>query len=339
MRQEKIGFGIIFRMFFSLIPLAFGMRATAVVLCAYNIAMSYVVFGPKTSFISSLCSVGISMMLYGFFYGDGAQIIGLFMAAVSILCALGCIIGIKGKKPFFSCVWLSAAGALVPIFGWFRFFATTVGMSVSGMFAQITEDAVMTVKNVLNEQIPGGAVFSELQFDEIALHAGKFAGLIVPAISIILAAMLAYILNWAVNCRLRGTNYPVKHYFSQIRIPVPMTVMFIVSAVAVYLNVRSDVTVVCINLFIIFAFLSLIAGMSLIESVLKRAHIKPFLRFMIQASAVYFGLSLAIAFPVINIFAVYMCLAIADSLFNFRKLDSSIENKVESEENAHETKK
>ena len=54
MRKERLNFGVVLRTIVSLLPMIFGIPTLAIITCSYNIAMSFMVFGPQTAFAASL---------------------------------------------------------------------------------------------------------------------------------------------------------------------------------------------------------------------------------------------------------------------------------------------
>ncbi len=320
MRQEKLGFGIIRRMLVSLIPILFGMPIIAVLLCAYNLVMSYVVFGPLTCTVSSLCAMVISMLLYGFSFGDGAQMTGLFMALISILCAVGCMQCIRRKVEFFSSVWIASLCALVPLYIWINYISTQAGMSVFAYFSFTASELFNMAGSIVMEQMSVEIGISQQSFNVIAEYAAAMAGVLVPACLIVLSVFIGYVTMWAVNAQLRRTGYPIRHKFSHIRIPLPMTLILILAVVISYLNLNEAVSAVALNVSVIMAMFALAAGISFIEYYLQKSNIKAFVRVLIHLFILNSSLGMAAASPLLNAYTGYIALAIIDSLFNFRKI-------------------
>lgn len=325
MRQEKLGFGVIMRMLVSLIPILFGMPIIAVLLCAYNLVMSYVVFGPLTCTVSSLCAMFISMLLYGFSFGDGAQITGLFMALISILCAVGCMQCIRRRVDFFKGVWIASLCALVPLYTWFDYISTQAGMSVSAYFSSAVSALFNMAGTIVMEQMPVEMGISGETFDIIAEYAATLAGVLVPACVIILSVFIGYVTMWAVNAQLRRTLYPIRHKFSHIRIPLPMTLMLILAIAVSYLNLNGALSNIALNICIIIAVFCLVAGISFIEYYLQKSNIRAFLRVLIHFFILNSSLGMAAASPLLNAYTGYMALAVLDSLFNFRRIGTNEE--------------
>ena len=335
MRQEKLGFGVIIRMLVSLIPILFGMPIIAVLLCAYNLVMSYVVFGPITCTVSSLCAMGISMLLYGFSFGDSAQMTGLFMALISILCAVGCLQCIRRRVDFFSGVWIASLCALVPLYLWLDYISAQSGMSVAAYFSATTSELFNMAGSVVMEQMPVETGISQEAFNMIAEYASVLAGVLVPACVIVLSVFIGYVTMWAVNAQPRRTGYPIRHKFSHIRIPIPMTLILIFAIVVSYLDLNETVSATALNISIIMSVFSLAAGISFIEYYLQKSNIRTFLRVIIHFFILNSSLGMAAASPLFNAYTGYIALAILDSLFNFRKIGRN----KKKEANGNETEK
>lgn len=335
MRQEKIGFGVIIRMLVSLLPILFGMPMIAVLLCSYNLVMSYVVFGPVTGIVSALCAAAISMFMYGFSFGGGAELTGLFMALISILCAIGCMQCIRRKIDFFRGVWISSFCSLVPFYSWLHFVSAQSGMSVAAFFSTNTEEIIKMASSIAAEQLPRGMDASIIPFDKIAEYAGAFAGILVPAVVIIFSVFIGYVTMWAVNAQLRRTGYPIRHKFSNIRIPLPMILMLFAGVFLCYINVSREITAMALNVCVVIGVFCLTAGISFVEYYLQKSNIKTFFRVLIHLFILNSTLGMAAVSPLVNAYTGYLGLAIVDSLFNFRKIGKGREK----EENDNETEK
>ncbi len=320
MRQEKLGFGLVIRMLVSLIPILFGMPIIAVLLCAYNLVMSYVVFGPLTGTVSSLCAMLISMLLYGFSFGNDAQMTGLFMALISILCAVGCMLCIRRKIDFFSGVWIASLCTLVPLYIWLDYIAAQAGMSVSAYFSSSTGELFKMAGSIVMEQIPAETGIAKEAFNMLAQYMSKLAGILVPSVVIILSVFIGYVTMWAVNAQLKRTHYPIRHKFSHIRIPLPMTVILISAIVISYFNLNEALNAVALNVSVIISVFCLAAGISFVEYYLQKSKLRVFLRVLIHFFILNSSLGMAAASPLLNGYTAYIALAALDSLFNFRKI-------------------
>lgn len=320
MRQEKLGFGIIVRMLISLIPILFGMPMAAVILCAYNLVMSYIVFGPITCTVSALSATLISMLLYGFSFGDGAQTTGLCMALISILCAVGCMQCIRRRVEFFRGVWIASLCALVPLYIWLNYISAQAGMSVSAYFVFTTGELFRMAVSIAAEQVPSEMNAVLASFEAVAEHAAYLAGVLVPAVVIILSVLIGYITMWAVNAQLQRTGYPIRHKFSQIRIPLPMVLMLILSIVLAYMGINETVSTLALNTGVITVVFCMAAGMSFVEYYLQKARLKTFVRVLIHFFIINASLGMSAASPFFNAYTVYVVLACLDAVFNFRKI-------------------
>lgn len=323
MRQEKLGLGVIIRMLVSLIPILFGMPIIAVLLCAYNLVMSYVVFGPITCTVSSLCAMLISMLLYGFSFGGSAQMTGLFMALISILCAVGCMQCIRRRIDFFSGVWIASLCALVPLYIWLGYISAQEGMSVAAYFSSAVSELFNMAGSIVLEQMPVETGMSQEAFNMIAEYASVTAGMLVPACVIVLSVFIGYVTMWAVNAQLRRTGYPIRHKFSKIRMPIPMALILIFAIVLSYLDLNETINAIALNVSIILAVFSLTAGISFIEYYLQKSNIRTFFRVIIHFFILNSSLGMAAVSPLVNVYTGYMVIALADSLFNFRKIGGS----------------
>lgn len=304
MHKEKLNFGIILRIIISLFPILLGMPTVAMVFCAYNITMSFLVFGPLTSFVSSLCAVCISMFMCGI-YGGGAMLQGMFLALESVLCAAGCIYAITVKKDFYSGVWLAAAGSLIPGIINMHRTAAASGMSIAGYLTEPIKEIRPEIELMLESlQQP----LDNAMIDEMLEWINNFVSMMIPSIVIIINIVIGYIVMWAVTAQLRKLPLGIKHSFSHIKVP-KLTVSVSILSLAVYgLNFNTTAAYVALNVFVILMAICYFAGVSLLDFYMRRLIKNRFVRlifhFMISGNA----------------FPVYILAAAVDAFANFRKL-------------------
>lgn len=308
MREEKLGFGIILRIGVSLLPLLFGYGLPAVIWCAFNIAMSFIVFGPLTSVVSSMCAVCISMFFCGFF-GEGAKLEGLFIGLQAIFCAAACIYAVAGKKKFFHGVWLASIGYLIPSFLSVKNAATASGMSVA---QYLTELPFQMTKTEIMAGMSDPALQAYAKETEAVLeiiHTGLM--MIVPATLLISSVLVGYVIMWCVSARLRALPISFNHSFSEIKIPRLMVLFAVISLVISFLNL-GEVSVVALNVFVVLVSFFFFAGISFVEFFMRKKIKSGLIRIIIHI-AVFFSLS-AIAG------AVYVIIAVIDAFCDFRKI-------------------
>ncbi len=308
-REEKINFGIILRIGLSLLPILFGMTLPAMILCAFNIAMSFVVFGPKTSIVSSMCAICISMFFCSG-YGNGAEVEGLFLALESILCAYACIYTIVKKKDFYSGVWLASAGYLIPSMISLKNSADNMGMSI----AQYLVDIPTQMLKLQFEQLSGeaGAALDISVAEKIIDTSLSVTVMVIPSILIVVSIVVGYTVMWSVISRLRMLPIKHEHSFSTIRIQRIMVIIMLGAFVLFVLNMKSDLAYVFVNVFAILASLCLFAGISFVDYYLRIPVKNVIVRLIFYAVALLFAGTFVI--PALCI------LAIVDSFADFRKI-------------------
>lgn len=308
MREEKLGFGIILRIGISLLPLLFGYSLPAVIWCAFNITMSFVMYGPLTSFVSSLCAVCISMFYCGFF-GEGAKLDGLFIALQAVLSAAACIYAIAGRKSFFSGVWLASIGCLIPSFLSVKNAASSVGMSVAQYLTevpfQITKAEMTATMSDPALQMYAADINQMLDNIHVVLM------LVVPAILVISSVIVGYLVMWCVSVRLRTLPISFKHSFSEIKIPKLMVLFALLSIVLSCLNF-GEISAVALNVFVVLISFFFFAGISFLEFFMRKNIKSRTIRIIIHV-AVFSSLSLLAG-------VAYILIAMLDAFFDFRKI-------------------
>ena len=308
MREEKLGFGIIFRIGISLLPILFGYSLPAVIWCSFSIAMSFIVYGPITSVVSSLCAVCISMFFCGFF-GEGAKLEGLFIALQAIFCAAACIYAVTGRKKFFHGVWLASIGYLIPSFMSVKNAASSAGQSV----AQYLTEAPFEMAKVEVDALASNPMLQLGQNEiEAILELVRTAFMIVvPSTMIISSVVVGYLVAWCVSARLRSLDVGFKHSFSEIKLSRLMVIITGLSLVLSFVG-PAEVRAVSLNVFIVLISFALFAGVSFIDYLLRKWVQSGVLRGIIHF-AVFFTLSAFVG-------VVYVILALFDAFFDFRKI-------------------
>lgn len=308
MREEKLGFGIILRIGVSLIPLLFGYSLPAVIWCAFNIAMSFIVYGPLTSIVSSLCAVCISMFFCSFF-GEGAKLEGLFIALQAIMCAAACVYTVAGRKKFFHGVWLASIGYLIPSFLSVKNAASEMGLSVAQYLTdlpfQMTKAEIMAGMSDPALEMYTGEAEKILELLHYALM------ILVPATLIISSVVVGYVIMWCVTARLRTLPIRVEHSFSEIKIPRFM-IAFTVLSLVVSLIPFGEVSAVALNVFVVLVSFLFFAGISFVEFFMRKKLNNGFIRGIIHL-AIFFSLSAVAG-------VIYVLIAVIDAFCDFRKI-------------------
>ncbi len=309
MRDNKLDLGVVLRTGLTLLPILFGMPFPAMLWCSFNIAMSYVAYGPITSFVSSLCAVCFSMLFSGI-YGESAKLYGLFIALEAILCAWACIYTVVRRKDFFSGMWLCAAGYLVPAVIILKKQASQAGLSIANFLTEEPMEIFRTQFDLVTKDtgLPIDGEFISQLMD--TLHNMVIA--IVPSVLVLTSVIVGYVVMWSVCVRLRGLNSSVTHSFSEIKIPRAMVIGMIISIVVYAFDIEETVSMVTLNIFVLMMYLCAFAGLSFVDYYLRKAiRITP-LRLLIYSGAVMFLSSFIILALTVA--------GIADSFVDFRKL-------------------
>lgn len=309
MREEKLSFSIILRMGLSLLPILFGMPFAAMIWCSYNIAMSFIVIGPVTSVVSSLCAMCISMFFYGF-YGEGAKIEGLFLALEAILCAGACIYTVNKRKDFFSGVWLATAGYLIPSVISLKTYAHNAGMSIADYLTKLPVEQLRENFALTNEQYALGLDTAVIEGLVGYIH--SFVTMLVPSILVISSVIVGYAVMWTVCARMRSVMPEVRHSFSEILIPRVMIIVMAICITTFLFNINQTVNTITINVFTILLYLCFFAGLSMVDYFFRKAIKSAVLRVVIYL----------VAFMTASLFLVagLIIAAMADSFLDFRKI-------------------
>lgn len=319
MRNEKLNFGVIVRVFVSLIPILLGMPTLATIFCAYNIAMSFFILGPVTAIVSALCSIGISMLL-ATSYGPAGEISGLVWGIQAVLAAAGCLQGLK-KDRFYKGLCFTTLGILAPQMIYTRYIAHGAGMSIAQMLVPNAED----IKLLINENI--GRLQLENQqslqlnnviLEKVAEQVSEITTLLIPSALIIASMVIAYITLWAVVAQMRKLPIGMIHSFSHIKVPrmcVAIIAVLIVITLTGLAALDTLVGMVALNMLIVLLSMCFFAGISLADFYARR-----FIPFRLVRVIIHVIISL-------NAFPLYILAAVIDSFANFRKLPVTLGEK------------
>lgn len=305
MNKEKINIGIVLRMATSLIPLFLGMPTIATILCAYNIAMTFVVNGPVSSIFSGLGAVIISA-IFGGFLMQGGELYGLVIGIEAVLCASAVIYAVVKNIGFFRGVWLASAGHLIPSFIYTYALANKNGESVVDyMISEPIKMLVEGVKPALEET--GVAVF-----DEIIDIVQKVTSMIVPSVFIISSVFVGYIIMWAFNAALRRAPIGYDHSFATLKMPKTAVIVMVIAFIA-NLFVNTNLEYVFVNVLVVLGGLCFFSGLSFVEYLLRKKFKNGFGRIIIHF-VIYAIVSSLIPF------IPYILLGVIDAFADFRKL-------------------
>lgn len=319
MREDKLGFGILIRIFVSLLPILFGMPSVAMIICAYTIAMTFLTAGPKATIVSSLTAVAASMFLSSFF-GAAGEHFGLSLGLQAVLCATGCIVGLFKKRDFYKGLVLSTFGILLVQLIYARYTAHADGISLAQMMVPTAEEFKILMSQTF-ATLPQNAneilAQSGITVDSVATVLRNFTIMIIPSAFIISSMIFAYIVMWSVTVPIR--KYPNEriHSFSKIRLSRICSVLTVAIVVGLIYTAGSNLIAssVLINMLIVLMTLAFFSGVSFLDFYLRKAIAFRFLRVMIH---------IIIA---TNFFPIYLLVAFVDSFANFRKLPKTTEIK------------
>ena len=315
MNNERKGMFVIIKILLSFIPLLFGMPTVSLILCACNIAAATVFLGSFSAVVASASAVLFSMLGYGMLYPAG-ELQGLFMGIEAVLCGIIAAVVIINRRNFYEGVCIGACVYLgVTSLNMYQV-SSKAGVSIAQYLTNLPMELTREQFTALFEE--SGISMDILE--GIISVMEKYLIMIIPSILVLSAAFMGYAIMWGSCALVRRTPLAYDHSFTQIRMRRISALIMVLSLVLWILLMRTDVEYILINVFVIFAGFFFFAGLSLAEFFLRRAVKNPILRIFIHI-AVYIGFSAFMYIsPYINIFAVYIVAALADSLFNFRKL-------------------
>ena len=315
MRKERLNFGVVLRTIVSLLPMIFGIPTLAIITCSYNIAMSFMVFGPLTAFAASLCTVCFSMFIGA---GAGGELTALVIGLQAVLSALGCIYGYLYKKKFSVGMYWTAAGILIPEYLYAQYQASSRGLSVVQAMVPSVEEmknvVYLALSNLPEEEL--GVLAPEI--NKVMNLINNFVSMLIPAVFIIVSLTLAYVIMWAVSVQLRKLPVGMKHSFSKIKIPKTMTIVFllvililILTGISEKLAIPASVTAVLFNMMLVLQTLAMFSGISFIDYFLRKI-----VRFTAFRVIIYVGT--IVVLPIVSI--AYTIAGCIDSFADFRKL-------------------
>ncbi len=320
MRKERLNFGVVLRTIVSLLPMIFGVPTLAIITCSYNIAMSFMVFGPLNAFATSLCTVCLSMFI-GAGAGAGGELTALVIGLQAVLSALGCIYGYLYKKKFSLGMYWATAGILIPEYFYVQYQASSRGLSV----VQAMVPSVEEMKNIVSQALSN---LPETELEVLAPEINKiisltnnFVSMLIPSVFIIISLILAYLVMWAVSVQLRKLPVGLNHSFSRIKIPKTMTIVFllvvfilVITGVSEKLVIPASVTAVLLNMMFVLQTLAMFSGISFVDYFLRKI-----VRFTAFRVMLYVGT--LVIFPVVSI--AYTIAGCIDSFADFRKVKSA----------------
>ena len=316
MREEKLKFGIIFRIAISLLPILFGMPAIAMIWCAFNIAMTFVIFGPRNSIVGSIAAIGVSMLFFESF-GSGAMIEGLFLGLEIVLCAAGCIYALATRSSFYVGVWLSSAGFLIPSVMSLKTSADHSGVSIAQL---ITDEPMLFLKAQLEALLSQSGISDFSQIDSLISSVREMMMTIVPSVLLISAVVIGYIVMWCVCAQLRRVSKGNIHSFSEIKIPKTMVIIMLVALGLYLINLPQEAEFVLLNIVVVFGAFCFFAGISFLDFYLRRIVKNTILRVVVHFIIFMCASALTSISPFFNIAIVYAFIAMIDSFVNIRKI-------------------
>lgn len=310
--DEKIQFGTIIRILFSLFPLLFGMPTVAMVLCAYNIAMTFIMIGPVNAALGALSSVLISVLFYGMF-SPGTDIQGVFLGAEAVLCAAACTYAAVKRKGFFTGVYMSAAAYLVLSVANLRMLSSKAGQSI----ADFLTAAPLEFLKSQAEAVSAGTAVSADNITKLIDYIGKITVILLPSVLVVSSVAVGYIVMWCVASSLKRTPLSMNHSFAQLK--MPKSAFFVMLAVFLLWHIGGNTAGVLGNVFAILWAMFFICAVSLVDFFLRKAIKLTFLRIIIHF-VIYSVFSVLVRInPFVNIFVLYVILASVDSFVDLRR--------------------
>ena len=320
MRKERLNFGVVLRTIVSLLPMIFGVPTLAIITCSYNIAMSFMVFGPLTAFATSLCTVCFSMFI-GAGVGVGGELMALVIGLQAVLSALGCIYGYLYKKKFSVGMYGVAAGILIPEYLYAQYQASSRGLSVVQAMVPSAEE----MKNIVYQALSN---LPETELGVLAPEINKvinlthdFVSMLIPSVFIIISLVLAYVVMWAVSVQLRKLPVGMNHSFSRIKLPKTMTIVFllvililVLTGVSEKLAIPASAVAVLLNMMVVLQTIAMFSGISFIDYFLRKI-----VRFTAFRVIIYVGTM--VVFPIVSL--AYTIAGCIDSFADFRKLKTA----------------
>lgn len=328
MKQERISFSIILRIALSLVPIFLGMPTIAVVLCAYNIAMTVSLIGPVTTLISSLCTVCFSMFFCGFIM-QGGELAGLYIALEAVLMGICSGIIIVKRESFYKGVWLSSAAYLM---------VSYINVMQESHASGVSVAEYLTAAPFQSMSLQLSAMLKEMNIDETAIlkiiEAVKNATItIIPSVLIISSVFIGYIVMWFVKNSLN--KLPIKekidHSFSRLRMPKLMVIIMLLSLALSFVIKNEEIGFVLINVFAVLASLGFFSGMSIVDFYLRKKINSVPARICAHLAIYFLSAFIAGIVPFANIFVIYIIAGAADAFVNIRRIKKNMQENPQEE--------
>ncbi len=314
MREDKLNFGILIRIFVSLLPILFGMPTVAAITCSYTVAMTFLTGGIVSTIACSLTGIAAAMFLSSSSYGEGGTLMGLMIGVQAVLCAGGGIIGLFKKKDFYKALFLATIGVLIPELIYLNSTAHAEGMSLAEMLvptvAELKEIIGSTFKSMPSDA-QNLLLQQGLSVDAVSELVRNFTVMVIPSALILVSMITAYIVMWAVTAHIRKYPNEKIHSFSKIKLSPICSILAVVFTAALLFGagqINSIVSVVLVNMLIILIAMAFFSGISLVDFYFRKALPFKIIRIIIHVVTVT------------NFSLVYILAAFVDSFANFRKL-------------------
>lgn len=314
LNNEKIQFGTILRIMLSLLPLLFGMPSVAMVLCAYNISMTFLMLGPANAILGGLSSFLFSMLFYATVGGEETQ--GLFLGLQAVLCAAACVYVTANKQDFFQGVYLAAAAYLLVSAADLSMLSAKAGQSIA---QYLTEAPFALMKEQLAE-LTENTIDSVEIVNKLLTYAEHTIRLLIPSILVVSSVIVGYCVMWCVTAALRKTPISTGHSFAKLKMPRSAAIALPTALVMYFFTKNTDFGYLFINIFVILAALFFFCAVALVDFYLRKVVKATFARVLIHF-LIYSVFSLLVSInPFINIFIVYVLSACVDSFVDFRHI-------------------
>ncbi len=316
MRQERVSFHIIWKILVALLPILFGMPTVAMVICAYNIAMTILCIGPVTALVASLCAICISMFFCGT-YGETAKLQGLFIGLEAAMCGIVCAYAIIKKKGFYNGVLLAGGAFLLLSFTELYNVAAKAGMSV----AQYLTGVPMELFRMQIASFTEGGVNIPVETIETLIDAiERVVVMIVPSILVISSLAIGYGVMWLVTAQMRRLPVGITHSFAKVRLPRTAVIIMVLSFALFFMSPQGKLSYIFLNALMVLGAVSFFAGMSFVDFYLRRTLKSTPIRAIIHIFVFLFATVFSGVSPYVNLFIVYILLASVDAFANFRKI-------------------
>lgn len=316
MRQERVSFHIIWKILVALLPILFGMPTIAMVICAYNIAMTFLCIGPVTALVASLSGICISMFFCGS-YGEMAKLQGLFLGLEAALCGAMCAYSIVRKKGFYNGVWLSGGAFLVLSFTELYNSAAKAGLSVAQFLTKMPMELFKLQITSINE---GGVNIPVETIETLVGAIERIAVMMVPSILVISSLAVGYGIMWLVTAQMRRLPVGITHSFAKVKMPRSAVAVLALCLILFIINPQGKLSYISLNALMVLAAVSFFAGMSFVDFYLRGFVKSTLLRVVIHIFVFIFSTVFSGVSPYVNAFTAYILLASIDAFANFRKI-------------------